>query len=169
MSNERPGSSGAILALLTQHRFATCGLTLPLAVLSFSFSAMLPGHGSRLLRFRRSCNVVTPEGQSYEAESGILSGSAAVYQCAACSAGAKVGYLGATKATNTVTFSNIHVDRAGTYRMQVDYLTEGPRALVFTVNGGPSTTLNLGGGSFNLPASTTVSVVLQKGLNTITF
>jgi hypothetical protein len=112
---------------------------------------------------------VTPEGEGYEAESGILSGNAAIYQCAACSGGAKVGYLGAAKGTNTVTFNNILVNRTGIYRMQLDYLTEGPRAFVYSVNGGPSTTLNLGGGSFNLPASTTVSVALQKGMNSVTF
>ena len=37
------------------------------------------------------------------------------------------------------------------------------------LNDGPSATLNLSGGSFSLPASTTVPVTPKKGLNTITF
>jgi hypothetical protein len=53
--------------------------------------------------------------------------------------------------------------------MEVDYLTEDPRAFEYNINGGPSATLNLGGGSFNLPASTTVPVQLKKGVNIITF
>jgi len=134
-----------------------------------SFNTVLVGHGSRLLKVRRSGSVTAPSSQNYEAESGILTGNAAVYQCTACSGGSKVGFLGAALNTNTVTFNNVYAAQAGTYRMEVDYMTQGPRALVFSVNSAPSVTLNLGGGSFNLPASTTVSVALAKGMNTITF
>jgi alpha-galactosidase len=133
------------------------------------FSTVLLGHGSRVLRVRRSGSVVASPSTTYEAESGILSGSAVVSSCSACSGGAKVGYLGGAVNTNTVTFNNVEAKKDGIYRMEVDYLTQGPRALVFSVNGGPSVTLNLGGGSFNLPASTTVPVTLQAGFNTITF
>lgn len=134
-----------------------------------SFSTVLVGHGSRLLKVRRAGTVSAASSKSYEAEDGVLSGSAVVTACSACSGGLKVGYLGAAVNTNTVTFPDVQVTHAGTYRMEVDYLTQGPRALVFSVNGGASVTLNLGGGSFNLPASTTVPVTLQKGSNTITF
>jgi hypothetical protein len=48
-------------------------------------------------------------------------------------------------------------------------MTEGPRAFVYTVNGASPATLNMGGGSFNLPQSTTVPVTLQAGINSITF
>lgn len=133
------------------------------------FSAVLLGHGSRLLKVRRQGNVSAPEGKVYEAESGILNGAAVISQCAACSGGAKVGYLGGAPNTDTVTLNNVYAGHAGTYRMEVDYLTQGPRALVFSVNNGPSVTLNLGGGSFNLPAATTVPVTLAKGYNAITF
>jgi alpha-galactosidase len=53
--------------------------------------------------------------------------------------------------------------------MEVDANTEGPRAFVYTVNGNSPATLNMGGGSFNLPQSTTVPVALTAGVNTITF
>jgi alpha-galactosidase len=53
--------------------------------------------------------------------------------------------------------------------MQIDSMTIGPRSLLFSVNGGPLTTINVGGGSFFLPSSTTVAVPLNKGINTIQF
>jgi hypothetical protein len=53
--------------------------------------------------------------------------------------------------------------------MTVDYASNSLRAVLYSVNGGPWVTLNVGGGSFNLPASTTVPVALQAGTNTIRF
>jgi hypothetical protein len=53
--------------------------------------------------------------------------------------------------------------------MEVDAMTQGPRALVYVVNGTHPATLNMGGGSFNLPQATTVPVTLLAGNNTITF
>ena len=99
----------------------------------------------------------------------MLNGAATIYPCSACSDGYEVGYIGASTTTNSVTFNSVRVEKAGTYRMEVDAMTEGPRAFVYTVNGGSPATLNMGGGSFNLPQSTTVPVTLQAGYNTITF
>ena len=134
-----------------------------------SFSTVLVGHGSRILRVRHVGHVAQPEGNVYEGESGIFTGTATISNCTACSGGAEAGFLGGAPGTDTVTFNNVQVARTGTYLMEVDYLTEDPRAYEYTINGGPSATLNLGGGSFALPASTTVPVNLTKGLNTITF
>jgi len=136
---------------------------------SGSFSTVILPHGSRLLKVKPQGVVRAEEGQSYEAESAVLTGNATVYPCQACSGGSKAGYIGASATSNSATFNNVRVDRAGTYRMQIDAMTQGPRALIFSVNGGPSTTLNMGGGSFNLPQSTTVPVTLRQGLNNITF
>jgi hypothetical protein len=133
-----------------------------------SFSALVPGHSTRLLKVTAAGRVPPPPSQSYEAEAATLSGTAVVSACSACSGGAKVGFLG-LGANNNVTFNNIRVPRTGIYEMQVDYLTTGPRALLYTVNGGPFITLNVGGGSFNLPASTTVPVALHAGSNSIQF
>ena len=140
-----------------------------LSGLSQGFSAVLVGHGSRVLKVRRIGGVTEPGGTVYEGESGIFTGTATISNCAACSGGAEAGFLGGAPGTDTVTFNNVQVARTGTYLMEVDYLTEDPRAYEYTINGGPAATLNLGGGSFNLPASTTVPVNLTKGLNTITF
>ena len=140
-----------------------------LGVSPIAFTTTLPGHGSRLLRVRAAGKAPSTSSQSYEAASAVLNGAATIYPCSACSGGYEVGYIGASTTTNSVTFNSVRVEKAGTYRMEVDAMTEGPRAFVYTVNGGSPATLNMGGGSFNLPQSTTVPVTLQAGYNTITF
>jgi alpha-galactosidase len=132
------------------------------------FSTVLTGHSSQLLKITGAGQVPTVPSTSYEAESAILGGSAAIASCPACSGGEKVGDLG-LGAGNTVTFNQVFAPRAGTYLMQVDSMTIGLRSYLYSVNGGSFQTLNCGGGSFLLPASTTVPVYLQKGLNTIQF
>jgi len=131
-----------------------------------AFTTTLVGHGSRLLKVTPLGAVTAPVGQVYEAETATLSGATFVSSCSACSGGAS--YLGASPSSNTATF-NVYVKNAGTYRMEVDAMTQGPRALVYVVNGTHPATLNMGGGSFNLPQATTVPVTLLAGNNTITF
>ena len=133
------------------------------------FTTTLPGHGVRLLRIYPLGKAPSTFSQSYEAEAAVLSGSASVVACTACSGGSKAGNIGASTTSNSVTFNNVRVEQSGTYRMEVDAMTQGPRALVYTVNGSSPATLNLGGGSFNLPQATTVPVTLKAGLNLITF
>ena len=133
-----------------------------------AFTTTLVGHGSRLLKVTPLGAVAAPVGQVYEAETATLSGATVVSSCSACSGGAKLSYLGASPSSNTATF-NVYVKNAGTYRMEVDAMTQGPRALVYVVNGTHPATLNMGGGSFNLPQATTVPVTLLGGNNTITF
>ncbi len=133
-----------------------------------AFTTTLVGHGSRLLKVTPLGAVTAPVGQVYEAETATLSGATFVSSCSACSGGAKLSYLGASPSSNTATF-NVYVNNAGTYRMEVDAMAQGPRALVYVVNGTHPATLNMGGGSFNLPQATTVPVTLLAGTNTITF
>jgi alpha-galactosidase len=132
------------------------------------FSTTLLGHGVRLLKVEGEGDIRTTESQSYEAESATLNGSAVIAACPACSGGEKVGGL-ALGLNNNVTFNNVVVRRDGVYQMQIDSMTQGPRSLIYSVNGGPLRTLNVGGGSFFLPSSTTVSVGLHAGINSIEF
>jgi alpha-galactosidase len=133
------------------------------------FSALLPGHGSRLLRVigvgeaPAACNA-----QTYQATSAILTGTAKLVACAACDGGEEDGYLG-VGANNNATFNDVQAPRSGTYFMQVNSMTSGPRSLLFRVNGAPWTTLNVGGGSFALPSGTTLPIPLQAGENSIEF
>jgi alpha-galactosidase len=132
------------------------------------FNTTVLGHGVRLLKVEGVGDVRSTESQSYEAESAMLNGSAVIAACPACSGGEKVGGLG-LGAQNNVTFNNVRAPRDGVYQMQIDSMTQGPRSLIYQVNGGPLQTLNVGGGSFFLPSSTTVSVSLRTGLNSIQF
>ena len=132
------------------------------------FSTVLSGHGSRLLEVRGVGRPVPSSSTSYDAATAVLGGSAAIASCPACSDGEKVGDLG-LGANNIVTFNEVSVPRAGEYLMEVDSMTIGLRSYLYSVNGGPYQALNCSGGSFLLPASTTVPVYLQKGMNTITF
>lgn len=131
------------------------------------FSAMVLGHGSRLLKVTPD-GPITPlaTGQIYEAESAMLTGSASVSSCSACSGGEEVGNIGGS---STVVFNSVNVKTAGTYRLEIDSSTQGPRSLEYSVNGAPAATLNLSGGSYVLPQSSTVPVALSAGTNTITF
>ncbi len=133
------------------------------------FQALLPGHGSRLLRVI-GFGQVTPEptAQTYEATDAILTGTAKLVTCTACAGGEEDGYLG-VGAGNNATFNDVEAPHDGTYYMQVNSMTSGPRSLLFRVNDNPWTTLNVGGGSFALPSGTTVPIPLQAGSNTIEF
>jgi alpha-galactosidase len=132
------------------------------------FSTMIQGHGSVLLKVTANGQAPPSPSTSYEAESAVLGGSASIAQCSPCSGGEKVGNLGLGP-NNTVTFDNVYAPRAGNYLMRVDSMTIGLRSYLYTVNGGPFETLNSGGGSFNVPASTTVIVPLHAGYNSIQF
>ena len=70
---------------------------------------------------------------------------------------------------NNVTFTNVTVPSSGTYRMEIDYLTSGPRSFFISVNGGPTADLPLNGSSFSLPTSIVIPVQLKAGANTIQF
>ncbi|WP_263367392.1 chitobiase/beta-hexosaminidase C-terminal domain-containing protein [Edaphobacter bradus] len=132
-----------------------------------SFSAMVAPHGSRLLKVTPN-GAITPVtgGTVYEAEAAALSGGTQVASCSSCSGGSKVGYIGGNA---IVTFNNVNVPTAGVYRMEIDGMTQGPRTLEYSVNGAPGGSLNMGGGSYVLPQSSTVNVALSAGNNTIVF
>jgi alpha-galactosidase len=132
------------------------------------FATLLPGHGVKLLKVTGFGPTKPSPSTSYEAESAVLDGSAAIASCPACSGGSKVSDLG-LGAANTATFNNVYAPSAGEYLMEVDSMTIGLRSYLYSVNGGSFQTLNCSGGSFLLPASTTVPVYLQKGLNSIQF
>src|SRR6202035_1664492 len=104
----------------------------------------------------------------YEAETATLSGSAAAGFCGNCSGVASVFNLGGS-ASSTVTFANVNVATAGTYPMEIDYMTQGQRSFFISVNGSTPTALALNGYSFGTPTSTVVQVVLHAGSNQIQF
>jgi alpha-galactosidase len=107
-----------------------------------------------------------PVATTYEGEYATLSGSASAGFCGNCSGLAKAGYLGGGA---SATFTNVNVPSAGTYNMEIDYLTSGPRSYFVSVNDGAAQELDLNGSSFSSPASTVIQVQLQAGDNSISF
>ncbi len=104
---------------------------------------------------------------SYEAEAAAntLAGGAVVSACSTCSGGAKVGFVGNG---GTLTFNNVDVPSAGTYRVTLVYATDGVRPGLIAADGGSAQTLSFPStGSFNTPGALTVSLPLTAGANTI--
>jgi hypothetical protein len=133
-----------------------------------SFSALVLGHGVRLLHVFAH-GIAEPEiTQPYEAEFGLTHGQTGFTICKPCSGGHEIVKLGLDN-ENTVTLDNIDVMHAGTFRMEINAATSGPRDLFYQVNDGVPTALKVGGGSFNLPTTTIVPVTLLAGDNTIQF
>ncbi|HEX6352202.1 CBM35 domain-containing protein [Actinophytocola sp.] len=96
-----------------------------------------------------------------EAENASRSGTAHVNYCAGCSGSAAVTGLG----RGTVTYRDVRVAEAGTYRLQLDHTGAG--ALSVKVNNAV-TPVNAPAGPSDVPTSTAVAVPLQAGANTIT-
>ena len=132
-----------------------------------SFSSVLPGHGARLFKVTAAGHAPTAPSQIYGAETATLYGSTQLSDCSTCASGHKLTYLG-IGAANYAVF-NVNVKKEGVYRMEVDSMTLGTRSFIINVNDGPDTTLNLSGGSGNLPFPMTIPVRLHAGMNTIQF
>jgi alpha-galactosidase len=138
-----------------------------LGAFSDEFSTTVAGHGARLLKVTPQDQIEhPPAGISYEAEAATLTGSASPASCNACSGGTKAGNIGGA---SQVIFNNVYVRKGGIYRMEIDAMTQGPRTLEYSINGAAAASLNMGGGSFQLPQSSTVPVALKTGNNTIAF
>ena len=132
-----------------------------------SFSSVVPGHGARLFKVKAVGRAAVPPSQIYGAETATLYGGAQLSSCSTCASGNKLTYLG-IGAANYAVF-NVSVPKAGVYRMEVDSMTLGTRSFIINVNDGPDITLNLSGGSGNLPFPTTIPVRLNAGTNSIQF
>lgn len=132
-----------------------------------SFSNVLPGHGAQLLKVTAIGRAPAAPSQVYGAQTATLYGNAQLSECSTCASGYKLTYLG-IGAANYAIF-DVNVKKAGVYRMEVDSMTLGTRSFIINVNDGPDITLNLSGGSSNLPFPTTIPVRLNAGANTIQF
>ncbi|MFC5404930.1 CBM35 domain-containing protein [Cohnella soli] len=104
----------------------------------------------------------------YEAESATLSGTVGIAACSYCSAGNAVNNIGGNT-TNSVTFSNVTVPTAGTYQMEVRYLSNNTKTYYISVNGGTGTAYPLTGTTWSTTYTTTIPITLNAGTNTIKF
>ncbi|MEU7898073.1 CBM35 domain-containing protein [Nonomuraea sp. NPDC049152] len=108
-----------------------------------------------------------PPPSAYEGEAGALSGAAVVSSCTACSGGSKVRFIGnapANAVTLTVTSAS-----AGPREVTIAGTVGGTRSFSVSANGGVPVTATLTGPDFNTPVTTTVTVPLNAGTNTLRF
>ncbi|WP_326818221.1 alpha-L-fucosidase [Streptomyces sp. NBC_01762] len=93
-------------------------------------------------------------------------GTAGLTGCSPCSGGEKVRNIGGSAAAD-VRFPDVTVDRAGTYKLFIDYTVNGDRSFLVSVNGGAPIEAAVSGIGNSTPATTTVPVTLAAGANTI--
>lgn len=110
--------------------------------------------------------ISTAFAQTYEAESGILSGGANIQSCSSCSGSSQVGYLGGP--TNGMVSIPISVSVAGNYTLTIYYCTADPRTIFVTPNNGAYTGINCAAsGGWTTIDSTTTDLALNAGNNII--
>ncbi|GIH14333.1 discoidin domain-containing protein [Rugosimonospora africana] len=111
-----------------------------------------------------------PPETTYQAEASgnTLSGAAVVATCSACSGGAKVRFIG-NNSSNYDIVNNVNVSAAGSHQLTIAYEVDGTRTFDLSVNGGATVAVPCTGTDFNSPATTTVTVTLNAGNNTIKF
>jgi alpha-L-fucosidase len=104
---------------------------------------------------------------SMEAESGTLYGAARVDACPGCSGGAKVRFIGNSPA-NYATY-NVNLATAGDRRLTIGGTVSGSRSFSVSVNGGPAVTATLTGTTWDSPTTTTITLPMNSGFNTLKF
>ncbi|MFD1541210.1 CBM35 domain-containing protein [Nonomuraea guangzhouensis] len=102
-----------------------------------------------------------------EAERQARSGSARPDLCRACSGLARVTGLGGGP-RNAVTYREVTVAAAGTYRLELDHTTAAATSLSVSVNGAAAVAVPVSGDNADVPAATALAVPLNAGANTIT-
>ena len=131
------------------------------------YAAMVPGHGTRLLRVTPRSAAVSVEA---EAPGNELTGTAKVNECDGCAGGLKVGDFNSGSA---LTVNGLLTERAGTYDVTVSYVDgSDSRPIGVSVNGGPVQRVVFGGGSddrWDRPQGETLRLALRRGANSVTF
>ena len=126
-----------------------------------SISASVPAHSTVMYR-------VTPASSTFEAEAAgnTLAGGAWIAACSSCSGGKSVHDIGDGA---TLTVNNVNVSSSGSHQLTITYLLSGSRSLYVSVNGLAGQRLDLTGTSWTTPATTSTSVSLNAGSNSIRF
>ncbi|MEU7371597.1 carbohydrate-binding protein [Streptomyces hygroscopicus] len=108
-----------------------------------------------------SGGTTDPAGYEAEADGNTLTNTATVADCAGCSGGAKVGYLGNGA---TLTFNRVDGGDGGTTPVTVHYATAVARSATIQVNGGPPRTVDFAPtADWSTPGSSTVRLDLDAG------
>jgi Alpha galactosidase A/Alpha galactosidase C-terminal beta sandwich domain len=103
-----------------------------------------------------------------EASGNTIAGSTRTSSCSACSGGTKVGFIG-NGAGNYVTINGLTPSAAGNRTLTISYLLSGTRSFSVSVNGGADQQVTLTGTSFSTVSTTTITVNVKAGSNSIKF
>lgn len=139
-----------------------------------SMNIKVPAHGTRIYKLTAERRY---ERTKYEAETAWLSAYQELYnnqsaetgiyeEMAACSGGAKTGWLGKSEA-NDLQWRNVYSEHGGEYVLTLAYITGETRNVNLQVNGGEAKVLSLNSGGWSSLATTEVTVTLNKGNNVI--
>jgi alpha-galactosidase len=65
--------------------------------------------------------------------------------------------------------NNVTATATGTYQLEIDYVTNGPRTVYVSINGAPPLQLTFNGNNWYDPVPHVLPVHLRDGANTIVF
>jgi hypothetical protein len=119
------------------------------------------------LRVNTSSSSQNCATDTVQAETAILRGAAVSAACSTCSGGSKVRFIGGN--ANNVAIVPVEANAAGNRQLTIGYELSGTRDFFVCVNGGTPIDVQVTGTSWSAPATTTITVPLVAGANTITF
>ena len=105
-------------------------------------------------------------GVAYEAEAASLGGAARVTACSGCAGGSKVGNIG-NGAANRVSFPQVDVASTGNHQLIIHGASADLRRFTVSVNGGAPIVVALQTAGWTAPATATITVPLNRGINRI--
>lgn len=149
-----------------------------LGELAEGYTAEVPAHGAVVLRVNGRKNRLQ---ESFEAEYAwlnhfnwtrfgqIVPGQGSVVRESRCSGGAKAVWLG-NSVGNFIEFKDIIAEQSGNYQLTLHYICSQPRDVDVFVNGSKTHSLkDLTSNDWKKAATTTITVRLRKGENSIRF
>lgn len=110
-----------------------------------------------------------PPGVVYEAEAAgnVMTGNASAAPCGGCSGGQKVGNL---YGGSSLLFPDVEADKAGSYEVELSFISGDPRAFFVSVNGGEAELYDsLKTADWSTIGTYTLTLTLQAGRNQILF
>jgi hypothetical protein len=141
------------------------------------YTASVPSHGVVMLKV---VGTQTKLQETFEAEYGwinnfnLTSNSAVIASQGiasvdtTCSGRAKAGWMG-NRADNYLEFRDIYANAAGSYNLQITFISGENRTATMTVNGKDTVLTALNSGSWTALKTNTYKIALKQGYNTIRF
>ena len=138
------------------------------------YEVTVPAHGTRIYMAEADTRL---ERTRYEAETAYISDyqelknnqteRTGIYEAATyCSSGFKAGWLGYSE-RNDLQWRDVYSQEGGEYTLTIAYISGENRNIRIDVNGERVQTVSVNSGGWSTVAKKTVTIQLQKGLNTI--